>query len=228
MIHRRQQHGAAGFSLIEVMVATAVLLVVVLMVGAVFRQASSSWDSGYARAEGGMIVRGVLGSIQRELSQAVDGRQFEPAWTHDGVPVYVSGGTLEFVRPHFDQETKEERYLLVTYTAGSGSVKRSSKKLKWNAVSQEWSTEAGDKPADVYNQAGNAAFTADFQFDADEVSDPGVGRNPDGTPKQGVFWTVPTVSLRVELHRTGAFSGLTVLSFGRDGKKGTDDDIEVR
>ena len=234
MIHRRQQPGAAGFSLIEVMVATAVLLVVVLMVGAVFRQASSSWDSGYARAEGGMIVRGVLGSIQRELSQAVDGRQFEPAWTHDGVPVYVSGGTLEFVRPHFDQETKEERYLLVTYTAGSGSVKRSSKKLKWNAPSREWpqgswsTEEAGDKPADVYNQSGNAAFTADFQFDADEVPDPGVGLDEQGRPKKGVFWTVPTVSLRVELHRTGAFSGLTVLSYGRDGKKGTDDDIEVR
>ena len=37
-----------AFTLIEVMVATAVMLIMVVMIGALFRQASSSWDSGYA------------------------------------------------------------------------------------------------------------------------------------------------------------------------------------
>ena len=60
------------------------------------------------------------------------------------------------------------------------------------------------------------------------MTDPGVGLGPDGKPKKGVFWTVPTVSLRVDLVRTGSFSGLRVRSLGRDGKKDTDDDILVR
>ena len=240
MIDRRQQHGAPGFSLIEVMFATAVLLVVVPMVGAVFRQASSSWDGGYARAEGGMIVRGVLGSIQRELSQAVDGRRFPGAWSHDDVPVNVNGSTLEFIRPHFDQEKgqtleeekKREKYLLVTYKATSGKIEREQAVLKWNAASKEWSKDGSPETAEIYKDGAGMrpgfGFKARFEFAGDEVDDPGVGLGPDGNPKTGVFWTVPTVSLRVDLVRTGSFSGLRVRSLGRDGKKDTDDDIMVR
>ncbi|NLE41958.1 MAG: prepilin-type N-terminal cleavage/methylation domain-containing protein [Lentisphaerae bacterium] len=239
MIDRRQQHGAPGFSLIEVMVATAVLLVVVLMVGAVFRQASSSWDGGYARAEGGMVVRGVLGSIQRELSQAVDGRRFPGVWDYD-VPVNVNGSTLEFIRPHFDQEKgqtleeekKREKYLLVSYTATSGKIEREQQVLKWNEGSQKWQNDGSPERSDIYKDGAGMrpgyGFKARFKFVGDEVDDPGVGLGPDGNPKTGVFWTVPTVSLRVDLVRTGSFSGLRVRSLGRDGKKDTDDDIMVR
>ena len=230
MIERQRRHGAAGFSLIEVMVATGVLLVVVLMVGAVFRQASSSWDGGYARAEGGMIVRGVLGAIQRDLSQAVDGRRFPGAWGYD-VPVYVNGSTLEFIRPHFDQETKEEQYHLVTYTASSGKVARRWAELKWDSAGKKW-LAIDDDSVDIYQDGAGMrpgyGFKAKFEFVGDEVDDPGVGLDPDGKPKKGVFWTVPTVSLRVDLVRTGSFSGLRVRSLGRDGKKDTDDDILVR
>ncbi len=230
MIERQRRHGAAGFSLIEVMVATGVLLVVVLMVGAVFRQASSSWDGGYARAEGGMIVRGVLGAIQRDLSQAVDGRRFLEDWD---VPVKVSGGEVQFVRPYFDQETKEEQYHLVTYTAGAGSVKRKWQLLKWNNTDKTWSAgKGGDDDVEIYKDGKGMrpgyGFRARFEIAGDEVTDPGVGLGPDGKPKKGVFWTVPTVSLRVDLVRTGSFSGLRVRSLGRDGKKDTDDDILVR
>ena len=229
MIERQRRHGAAGFSLIEVMVATGVLLVVVLMVGAVFRQASSSWDGGYARAEGGMIVRGVLGAIQRDLSQAVDGRRFLEDWD---VPVKVSGGEVQFVRPYFDQETKEEQYHLVTYTAGAGSVKRKWQLLKWNNTDKTWSVGGGGDEAEIYTDGKGMrpgyGFRARFEIAGDEVTDPGVGLDPDGKPKKGVFWTVPTVSLRVDLVRTGSFSGLRVRSLGRDGKKDTDDDILVR
>lgn len=243
MIDRHRQHGAPGFSLIEVMVATAVLLVVVLMVGAVFRQASSSWDGGYARAEGGMIVRGVLGSIQRELSQAVDGRRFDPdrkdVWKYD-VPVNVNGSTLEFIRPHFDQEKgqtaeeekKREKYLRVTYKASSGTITREQVALKWNEGAKKWSKAGGSESAEIYKDGAGMrpgfGFKARFEFAGDEVDDPGVGLGPDGNPKMGVFWTVPTASLRVDLVRTGSFSGLRVRSLGRDGKKDTDDDIMVR
>lgn len=242
MIDRRQQHGATGFSLIEVMVATAVLLVVVLMVGAVFRQASSSWDGGYARAEGGMIVRGVLGSIQRELSQAVDGRRFPGAWDHadDDGPVFVSGSTLEFIRPHFDQEKKQtleeekkrEKYLLVSYKATSGKIEREQTELKWNEGSEDWSKAGGSTSSEIYKDGKGMrpgyGFKARFEFAGDKVPDPGVGLDEKGQPKMGVFWTVPTVSLRVDLVRTGSFSGLRVRSLGRDGKKDTPDDIMVR
>ncbi|MGI5868399.1 MAG: prepilin-type N-terminal cleavage/methylation domain-containing protein [Kiritimatiellia bacterium] len=232
-INRRQQHGADGFSLIEVMVATAVLLVVVVMVGDVFRQASSSWDSGYARAEGGMVVRGVLGSIQRELSKAIDGRRFPGIWNHDA-PVHVSGNTLEFIRPHFDQqkpartedEKTREKYLLVTYKAGSGKVTREEATLKCSkgADGETWAVDKRSS-AEIYKDGRGFrpgyGFAATFEFEADEVAPP-----PNVDPD--VFWTVPTVSLRVDFVRTGSFSGLRVRSLGPDGKLDTSDDIMVR
>ena len=50
----RRRRAAAAFTLIELMVATGILAILVLMVGGLFSQASSVWDAGYVRAEGGM------------------------------------------------------------------------------------------------------------------------------------------------------------------------------
>ena len=108
-----------GFSLIEVMVATLILMILVLMTGAVFRAGASAWDTGYAKAEGGAIVRTVAGAIQRELSKAVDARYFGTvwqknkdggydeirygsAWDYNGidgkpVPIHVDENEIEFI-----------------------------------------------------------------------------------------------------------------------------------
>ena len=250
MIHRRQQYGAAGFSLIEVMVATAVLLVVVLMLGSVFRQASSAWDSGYARAEGGMVVRGVLGSIHRELSHAVDGRHFPGAWSDSymDVPVYVSDNTLAFIRPEFNYipprseqqseeeiEKQKEQYLLVTYTVGSGEVTRKWERLVWHASTSNppgyWSTSGG-KSSEIYkdDMRHGYGFESEFKFFADTKPEPDLDVLHDeaGQHREGFFWTVPTVSVRVTFTRKGKFSGLRVRSVGRDGEEDTDDDVVIR
>jgi len=61
----------SGFSLIEIMVATVILIVIVLITSAIFHQSNVAWDGGMRKAEGGMMARAVLGLIARELSQAV-------------------------------------------------------------------------------------------------------------------------------------------------------------
>jgi len=102
-----KNRAASGFSLIEVMVATLILMILVLMTGAVFKAGASAWDTGYAKAEGGAIVRTVAGVIQRELSKAVDARYFGIMYRYDededdGIEETRYGGAWDF----YDEDGK--------------------------------------------------------------------------------------------------------------------------
>ncbi len=238
------KRGGSGFSLIEVMVATAILMVVVLMIGAVFRQASSSWDSGYARAEGGMIVRGVIGSIERELSGAVDGRMFGSVWSYDDVPVFVEKSKLAFIcfkeATGSGTSTIREPHLIV-YTWGGGEMKRSDKVLR--VVGGEWKAGTEDTTI-IYSEESSSSskspYSAKFEFvQTDVPHDPSGIRTYENVANNGVtfsneiFWNVASVSINVSLTRTGSFSGLEVTSFGRNGVPDSDiktknDDIIVK
>ena len=62
----------AGFSMIEVLVASTILVVIVMMLAMLFQQTSLAWRTGVKRASGYMQLRSVLGAIQRDASAAVD------------------------------------------------------------------------------------------------------------------------------------------------------------
>lgn len=61
----------SGFTLVEILVATAILVIIVLIISTVFHQSSLAWDAGTRKAEGGMTARAVLGFMAREMSAAV-------------------------------------------------------------------------------------------------------------------------------------------------------------
>jgi prepilin-type N-terminal cleavage/methylation domain-containing protein len=60
-----------GFTLVEVLAATAVLLVVVVAVGQFFRDSITVWKLGMRRATDNMEARAVLDFISRDINQAV-------------------------------------------------------------------------------------------------------------------------------------------------------------
>ena len=62
----------AGFSMIEVLVASSILVVIVMMMGMLFQQGSNAWRIGSKRADGFMKLRTFLGALQRDASEAVD------------------------------------------------------------------------------------------------------------------------------------------------------------
>ncbi len=222
----------AGFSLIEVMVATLILLIIVLMIGSVFRQGTSTWDSGYARAEGGMIVRAVIGSIQRELSTAIDGRLFPGAWTDADHPIEVGSSTLKFICMKESEgggtlPLKREPWL-VEYAWGSKEMTRKASPLK--CTNGTWSPGTVVESI-VYTEANQgdkkAIYSANFKFEA-ESNAGGVRAHESQEFEDDYFWNIPYVSIKVELMRTSSFSGLEVRSWGPDGKDKTGDDILVK
>ena len=231
MTHPLSNKARAGFSLIEVMVATLILLIIVLMIGSIFSQGTSAWDTGYARAEGGMIVRGVVGSIQRELSMAVDGRLFPGAWTaSDPVDVHSSRVTfICFKESAIEGSTLVREPWLIAYEWGGREMTRSAKPLKVNA-SGVWST-GSEVSSTIYSEDNQddkkSIYSADFKFDAVDNFD-GV-RPHESTAFEGdIYWNIPYVTIKVELVRTSSFSGLEVRSWGPDGKADTDDDVIVQ
>lgn len=231
MMRNLNKNLKTGFSLIEVMVATLILLIIVLMIGSVFRQGTSTWDSGYARAEGGMIVRAVIGSIHRELSTAVDGRLFPGAWTSSD-PVVVKESSVEFIcmkeSENIGANMKREPWL-VKYDWSGSKMKRTGNSLKNN--NGTWSLVSPSVISTVYsedNQGDNkATYKANFTFDKVENLD-GVRQNESLDFEANFFWNIPYVSIKVELWRISNFSGLEVWSKGPDAKDKTSDDIRVK
>ena len=64
----------AGFSMIEVLVASTILVVIVMMLAMLFQQTGMAWRTGVRRADSFMQIRSLIGAIQRDASKAVDER----------------------------------------------------------------------------------------------------------------------------------------------------------
>jgi Tfp pilus assembly protein PilV len=62
----------SGFSMIEVLVASTIMIMIVMMLGMLFQQTSQAWRTGKQRADTYQQVRALFGSIQRDASTAID------------------------------------------------------------------------------------------------------------------------------------------------------------
>lgn len=72
----KQIKGSSGFSLVEILVATTILLVIVVLVSMVFQQQSAAFQAGVDRTQGQSALRSVMGMISRDLSLAVDSEDY--------------------------------------------------------------------------------------------------------------------------------------------------------
>ena len=61
-----------GFSMIEVLVASTLMIIVVMMLGLMFNQTSQVWRTGTQRVDMFKDVRSLFGAFQRDASAAVD------------------------------------------------------------------------------------------------------------------------------------------------------------
>lgn len=207
-----------GFTLLELVVATTVFLILSLMIGALFRQAASAWDAGRVRGEGGMIARGILGSISRDLATAVDGRPYGK-----DLPT-ASGTVLKFVclKKLDGDGALEPHYIEYNGTTRSDWV---WKKSGW---------QQNGNPINL-GETDNTSFKIE-KLEFTEIGLPDTGeteRDEEGTGF-GAKWTGPAaVKVRLVFEQSGAFSGLEIRSLGKNGvEDGTannnNDDIVVR
>lgn len=123
----------AGFSLIEILIATSILLVIVVMVSMVFQQQSAAFQSGETRVKGQAAVRNSIGMVMRDLALAVDSADYS------GLPANsFSGSSLKFlattgeagVAPDGTSVDGIVSLQSINYTVSGGIVKRNVKGIK--------------------------------------------------------------------------------------------------
>jgi len=97
MVKRPQRRNAnSGFSMIEVLVASTVMVMLMLMLGMLSQQASQAWRTGRQRADVLLKARIFFGVLQRDMSAAVDINTL-PKVVQEKVGLNQSfGGTIQF------------------------------------------------------------------------------------------------------------------------------------
>ena len=60
--------------MVEVLVASTILIVIVMMMAMLFQQTSVAWRTGLMRARGYMQLRSYIGAVQRDASAAIDAK----------------------------------------------------------------------------------------------------------------------------------------------------------
>lgn len=85
-----RQSRCGGFTIIEIMVATAILLVIVVMCSMVMQQQSGAFQGGRDKVAAQAALRTVIGMVSRDLSQAVydKGNSFSGS----GISFYANTG----------------------------------------------------------------------------------------------------------------------------------------
>ena len=198
-----------GFTLIELVVATAVLLVLTLIIGALFRQALSAWDTGRIRGEGGMIVRGLVGTVSKDLTTAIDGRPYG-----QGLPK-ASGSTLDFVCLRAAEPAQTPARFEVHHITYSGA--RRTDKVRtasgWTTVSTVNLAESDSSAFSIKSVEYKALDmpSAASGNGRDYETDTGFSANWDG--KEGPS----AIKIRVTFQEKGRFEGLAVRSKGPNG-----------
>lgn len=213
----RVDKSKSGFSLIEVMVATAILMIIVVMIGNIFRQSSSAWETGYSKAEGAMGVRSVLGLIQKELSTAVNGKEFGLNSAVDVTPSKITFYCFKKIAGTGERELHK-----VTYNISGNEVKRQDilckpdgskfKDLPDSTIYSETAAVASKNNSSIkFNFKQASSTSTDSSYVGDDLS-----------------WDIPYVVVSATVTRNGSFSAVEARSAGPDGELKTEDDILVR
>lgn len=207
---------SSGFSLLEVLVATTVLMIIVLAVAMVFQQSSGAWSGGTRRANAAMTLRSVLGQMQREMIEAVDAREFTNStfiWTTSAM-VTNQPGLIKFVSLLGDPAEPDTRIpFVIQYNFVGAYVERSRAKMRYSGTG--WTYDVGDLSAPTNIVRLNSTMPlALFQIAA--VADPA---DPNGLPLR--------VDIQASVSNTNKALLVSGRSAGRDKSHDTDDDIRA-
>ena len=194
-----------GFSLIEILVATTILLVIVILASLVFQQTSGAYDTGERKVGANVALRNIVGTISRDLTLAVDSDEYE------GLPANSWGSTLKFFaltgKAGYDakgNENNECRTLqLITYTTGQ-NVHRKAQSYKY--ANGRWSAAGEASESDVYKGTSFKDASIDVQVTPSDN---------DNLPE--------CVYIRADLESSGETTAVGVMSRGHRDDTDKDD-----
>ena len=207
----------SGFTLIEILVATTILLVIVILASLVFQQTTGAYQTGERKVNAQVALRNVVGSMTRDLALAVDSRDYP------GVMNEFSSGSMSFValtgtpgRDAHDNENKNARTArYITYSSTGKRTERVMTCTRGGNGQPRWTAGGDSVDADLYDEDSFediGSFSLSFEYDW--PSDDNEAKLPD------------RVYIRAELEGRGQTSVVGAGSGGRRGW-GSPDEIWV-
>lgn len=199
--------------MVEVLVASAILIVIVMMLAMLFQQTSLSWRTGVKRADAYMQIRSAIGAIQRDASAAVDERTIPQALRNKLGGSQQFSGSLRFFTltgdGFFDETTP---YRALTYITYDSSGKRTESVLKSNGIAE---SKPDSNVLDFITKASsqNKPVTTITGFQ------PQMGTDPNGLPLY--------VKIRARVTYAGNALDIGAGSAGPDKTWNTKDDIKT-
>jgi len=201
---------AAGFSMVEVLVASTILVVIVMMLGMLFQQTSLAWRTGQRRADSYKGLRTIIGAFQRDASAAVDEESIPKELRDkiggsqklDGLPLafYTLRGT------YFGNDDKDNpARRALTYVTYSSSGKRTEEILLADG-------KVETRESDLLDTETRKSMSIN-------------GIYPGPIPAGSTFPLYLTVE--VEVTPKGNAAEIGAWSYGRDGTPNTKDDIKT-
>jgi len=209
-----------GFSMVEVLVASTILIVIVMMMAMLFQQTSVAWRTGLMRARGYMQLRSYIGAVQRDASTAIDAKNLpkrildgksEQTFSDSRISFYTLSGkdderTLKFIT--HDTSGKRTESVLSLNGNGQWEPESSSEVLKFL-------TESGANDPEVNPQRFGFKWTDGPEYGPDGKSIPNLNRFP------------LYITLDAEIVQKGKLYGVGAASAGPDMKWDTKDDIRT-
>lgn len=213
---RAAKGGLQGFSLVELLVATTILLVIVAMTSMVFQQANGAFQSGTRRVKTQSVMRTVSGAIMHDLAFLVDSDRFPGAPGNDfsgkKIRFIASGGESKVVEG--DEEVVVYRpYRCITYSFSGNVVKRLEQPLVQDG--RNWSAETPDGMG-----SGGVSLNDPLTDPINDLTFSAIW------PEEGGSDTIPLrVDIHIEKETTGNATYASARSAGPDKEFDTDDDI---
>ena len=208
----RERRGRGGFTLIEILVATSILLIIVLMMSMIFQQSSGAYQSGTNRVNEQKVLRNILGMISRDMTLAVDSRNYpgyDNKFDSDDMAAFVAlTGTPDAGGRRTPQ--------WIEFSYSEGKVTRTCTDLEWDEAGMVWkplNPLHDTPPAKTESILNPEQDLAEFYF---EITWP----DDDGTEMLPL-----RVDVFASLSHEGKYSFARGRSAGRDREFGTDDDI---
>ncbi len=105
----------SGFTLLEILMAVSILVILVFIVGGMFRHSTGAWEAGLRRTESDAGSRAALSMMAHELSMAVADTRLKCS---------IVSGMSDISFYTFGPIAGNREVRKVTYTLDSGSLKR--------------------------------------------------------------------------------------------------------
>ncbi len=149
----------AGFTLIEILVATTILLVIVILASLVFQQTTGAYQTGERKVNAQVALRNIVGAVTRDLALAVDARDYGDIIDDTYFPD-TTGNRISFVAltgtPGIDVDGKKDEKSstarLIEYSGGERKETTLTCRGRGSDGSLIWEKGAATAPVQLFDE----------------------------------------------------------------------------